>query len=63
MATKEMRSTLRYLDAFNWVRRGARHHPSVQFTASIGDLWLSCWLDNGRQKIQTHYYPMSTLGE
>jgi len=55
MATKEMRSTLRYRDALSWVRRGASHHPDVRFTASIGDLRLSCWWDNGHEKIQTRY--------
>jgi len=51
-----IRHTFAWQNAFNWVRRAARQHAGVVFTAELPDRWLDCWQDRARQQhIRTRY--------
>mgnify|MGYP001595567404 CR=1 FL=1 len=45
----------RYRKARSWVIRGARRHPGITFTASIGQYRLSCWYHDLGYHFRTRY--------
>ena len=51
------RRTLRYMDAKNWVTRGALNHPGVPFVAAIDDWRLCRWVENGKLRRKSWYVP------